>query len=115
MNEILSDISRLLMFQYLFSLIYFIALSLSAKRNDFDHSRIASCVFAKDERNKMCLRFKKKTVYERLYLRAHMSAPVYTGPEEFIKYEICCEGKHGNACNMRCEIYIPNVCLLCAF
>lgn len=36
-------------------------------------------------------------------------------PEEFIKYEICCEGKHGNACNMRCEIYIPNVCLLCAF
>jgi hypothetical protein len=39
------------------------------------------------------------------------------GPSEFIKYEIRCEEKHQgqgwggagrNACNMRCEIYIPN-------
>lgn len=36
--------------------------------------------------------------YERLYPRTRVSAPVYIRlvPEEFIKYEICCEGKHGN-------------------
>lgn len=62
----------------------------------------------------MRLQFQKKVEYKRLYSRARASAAVYVGPEKFIKYEICCEEKHGDACNMRCEIYIPNVCLLCA-
>lgn len=35
--------------------------------------------------------------YERLYSRARVSAAAYAGPEEFIKYEICCEEKHGDA------------------
>lgn len=36
--------------------------------------------------------------YERLYPRTRVSANLYIRlvPEEFIKYEICCEGKHGN-------------------
>jgi len=53
--------------------------------------------------------------YERLYPRAGCTRA--HGPSEFIKYEIRCEEKHQgqgwggagrNACNMRCEIYIPN-------
>lgn len=64
-------------------------------------------VFISNERNKMRLHFTRRwnmNVCIRMLACLHLYTP---GLEEFIKYEICCEGKHGSACNMRCKIYIP--------